>query len=53
MEMLETGLLVIAMVTFYFIGKVRGWNTAMKAMKSTNTPTPHVLWDGRPNAPDA
>ena len=53
MELLETVLLAIGMVAFYFIGKARGWNAAMKAMRSIDTPTPHVLWDGKPTSPDA
>lgn len=51
--MLETVLLAAIVVAFYLIGKVRGWNAAMKAMESANTPTPHVLWDGKPTSPDA
>lgn len=51
--MLETVLLAAIVVAFYLIGKVRGWNAAMKAMESANTPTPHVLWDGKPTSPSA
>jgi len=51
--MLETFLLAGMMAASYLIGTVVGWNNAAKAMKSIDTPTPHVLWDGKPNSPDA
>lgn len=53
MDMLQNILLAAVVVGFYFIGKARGWNAAMKAMESINTRATHVLWGGKPTSPDA